>query len=129
MIRIRIKILYRLLCLILLERKPYLYRDSNLESIIFYAIFLLSIEPWAVPPVTVRVPSQRSRTPSVALVTSVANDKGDNEMILGAVHRYPGIFLIAEENPFPPNGPEHCSQFHRDRQALKMMRMASKSFC
>ena len=24
---------------------------------------------------------------------------------------------------------EHCSQFHQDRQALKMMHMASKSFC
>ena len=28
-----------------------------------------------------------------------ANDKGDNEMIPGAVHRTPGIYLIAEENP------------------------------
>jgi hypothetical protein len=26
-------------------------------------------------------------------------DKGDNEMILGAVHRSPGICLIAEESP------------------------------
>ena len=30
---------------------------------------------------------------------SVANDKGDSEMILGAVHRSPGICLTAEENP------------------------------
>ena len=37
--------------------------------------------------------------PSVASVTSVANDKGDNEMILGNVHRSPGICLIAEETP------------------------------
>ena len=37
----------------------------------------------AVPPVPVRVPSQRLLAPSVASVTSVANDKGDNEMILG----------------------------------------------
>ena len=35
--------------------------------------------------------------PSVASVTLVANDKGDNEMILGAVHRS-GICLTAEEN-------------------------------
>jgi hypothetical protein len=28
-----------------------------------------------------------------------AYDKGDNEMILGAVHRYPNIFLTVEENP------------------------------
>ena len=38
----------------------------------------------AVPPVPVLVPSQRPLAPSVA---SVANDNGDNEMILGAVHR------------------------------------------
>ena len=51
------------------------------------------------PPAPVRVPSQMPLVPSVASATSVANDKGDNEMILGAVHRSPGICLIAEENP------------------------------
>ena len=51
----------------------------------------------AAPPAPVRVPSQRSLAPSVASVTSVANDKGD-EMIPGAVHRSPDICLIAEEN-------------------------------
>ena len=56
----------------------------------------------AVPPAPVRVPSQRPLSPSVASVTSVANDKGDNEMILGAVHRSPGIFLTAEETPRKP---------------------------
>ena len=50
----------------------------------------------------VRVPSQRPLASSVATGTSVANDKGDNEMILGAVHRSPGIFLRAEENPRKP---------------------------
>jgi hypothetical protein len=49
----------------------------------------------AVPPAPIWIPSQRSLAPSVA---SVANDKGDNEMILGTVHRYPGICLTAEEN-------------------------------
>ena len=53
----------------------------------------------AVPPAPVRVPSQRPLAPSVSSVKSVANDKGDNEMILGAVHRSPGICLTAEENP------------------------------
>ena len=68
------------------------------------------MEPWAaakkkltvsvaVPPAPVRVPSQRPLAPSVASVTSVANDKGDNEMILGAVDRSPGICFTAEENP------------------------------
>ena len=52
----------------------------------------------AVPSAPVRVPSQRPLAPSVASVTSAANDKGDNEMILGAVHRSPGICLTAEEN-------------------------------
>ena len=50
------------------------------------------------PPDAVRVPSQRLRAPSFASVTLVANDKGDNEMLLGAVHRSPGILFTAEEN-------------------------------
>ena len=33
----------------------------------------------AVPPTPVQVPSQRPLAPSVASVTSVANDKGDND--------------------------------------------------
>ena len=53
------------------------------------------------PSAPVRVPSQRLAS-SIAPVTSVAKDKGDNEMILGAVHRSPGICLIAEENPRKP---------------------------
>jgi hypothetical protein len=67
------------------------------------------MEPWglrpkefqtsgAVPLAPVRVPSQRSLAPIVASVTSVADDKGDNDMVLGAVHRSPGICLSAEEN-------------------------------
>ena len=35
-------------------------------------------------------------------ITSVPNDKGDNEMIPGAVHRSPGIYHTAEENPRKP---------------------------
>ena len=68
---------------------------------------LLTLEPWAaakkpsvaMPPTPVRVPSQRPLAPSVASVKSVANDKGGNEMILGAVHRSPGICLTTEEDP------------------------------
>ena len=56
----------------------------------------------AVPPAPVRVPSQSPLAPSVASVTSVANDKGDNEMLLGAVQRSLGICLTAEENPGKP---------------------------
>ena len=47
-------------------------------------------------------PNEVSRI-SVAAVTSVANDKDDNEMIRGAVHRSPGICLSAEENPGKPH--------------------------
>ena len=56
----------------------------------------------AVPPAPVRVPSQRPLATSVTSITSVANDKGDNEMISWAVHRSPGICLTAEENPGKP---------------------------
>ena len=45
----------------------------------------------AVPPAPVRVSSQRPIAPSVVSVRSVANDKDDNEMTLGAMHRSPGI--------------------------------------
>ena len=48
-----------------------------------------------VPPAPVRVPSQRPLAPSIMSVMSVANDKGDNEMIPGTVHRFPGICLTA----------------------------------
>ena len=61
---------------------------------------LFSMEPLAaakkilvsvtVPPGPVRAPCQRPLAPSVALVTSVANDKSDNEMFLGAMYRYQG---------------------------------------
>ena len=70
------------------------------------------MEPWAaakkisfnvaVPPASVRVPSQRPLAPRAASVTSVANDKGDNEMILGAVYRSSGICPKAEEKSRKP---------------------------
>ena len=52
-----------------------------------------------VPPAPVRVLSQRPLAPSAASVTSDANDKGDNDIILGAVHKSPGICPTAKENP------------------------------
>jgi hypothetical protein len=58
-------------------------------------ILLVSV---VVSPAPVRVLSQRPLGPSVASVTSVVNDKGDNEMILGTVHRSPDICLTAEED-------------------------------
>ena len=50
-----------------------------------------------VPTAPVRVPSQRPLAPRVASVTSVANDKGNNEINLGPVHISPGICLTAEK--------------------------------
>ena len=52
---------------------------------------------------SVAVPSQRLFASSVTSVTSVANDKGDNEMIARAVHRWsPDICLTGKENPGKP---------------------------
>ena len=62
----------------------------------------------AVPPPPVRVSSQRSLVSSVASVTS--NDKGDNEMIPGAVHRSPGLCLTTEENPGKPQLGDRLSE-------------------
>ena len=53
----------------------------------------------AVPPAPVGVLSQLPLAPSVASVTSVGNDKGDNEIMLGAVCRFRGICLTAEKTP------------------------------
>ena len=67
---------------------------------------LLSIEPWAGASKSFKLvwrctsfsPGSWPKATSPS-VTSVANDKGDNEMIPGAVHRSPGICVTAEENP------------------------------
>ena len=76
----------------------YVYRvliSNNISEVIKDKAYdLLSMKPWAaakkkllvsvaVPPTAVWVPSQKSLSQSVASITSVANDKGDNEMILG----------------------------------------------
>ena len=52
-----------------------------------------------VPPAPVQFPSQRPLTPSVA---SVANDKGDNEMILGLCTDLLGFTLQQRKNPRKP---------------------------
>ena len=80
----------------------------------------------AVPPAPVRVPSQRPLAPSFASVTSVANDKGDNEMILGAVHRSPGICLKAEENSRKPQLGDHLMKGLCDQSSPQMGTLSSK---
>ena len=89
------------------------------------------MEPWAsfsvaVPPAPVRVPSQRPLTPSVASVTSVANVKGDNEMILGTVHRSPGICLTAEENPRKPQLGDRLMKRLFDKSSPQMGSLSSR---
>ena len=71
----------------------------------------------ALPPAPARVPGQRPLAPSVTSDTSVANDKCDNEMIPGAVHRSPGIGLKVEETPGKPQLGDRlmkgCATSHR----------------
>ena len=71
----------------------------------------------AVPAAPLRVPSQRPLAPSVA---SVANEKGDNEMILVTVFRSLGICLIAEENPRKPQLGELLMKGLYDQSARQM---------
>ena len=80
----------------------------------------------AVPPAPVRVPSQRLLAPSVASVTSIAIDKGDNEMILGAVHRSPGICLTAEENPRKHQLGDRLMKVRYDQSSPQMGSISSK---
>ena len=47
-----------------------------------------------VPPAPVRVPNQKPLASSVTSVTSVANDKDDNEMIPRAAQRSPMYLFI-----------------------------------
>jgi hypothetical protein len=80
----------------------------------------------AVPPPPVWVPSQRPLVPSVALVTSVANGKDDNEIILGAVHRSSDIFLTAEENPRKPQLGDRLMKGLCDHSSPQMGSLSSK---
>ena len=76
----------------------------------------------AVPAAPVRVPSQRPLAPSVASVTSVANDKGDP----GAVHRSPGICFTAEENPKKPQLGDRLMKGLCDQSSPQMGSLSSK---
>ena len=61
----------------------------------------------AVPPAPVRVPSQWLLSRVSRQSSLLPNDKGDNEMIPGAVHRSPGIYHTAEENAGKPQLGDH----------------------
>ena len=92
------------------------------------------MEPWGLPPkklsfsaavpsAPVRVPSQRPLAPCA---TSVAYDKGDNEIILGAVHRSPGSCLTAEENPRIPQLEDRLMKGLYDQSSPQMESLSSK---
>ena len=97
---------------------------------------LLSTEPWAaakknfvsvaVPSAPVRIPSQRPLALSVVSVTSVADDKGDNKMIQGTVHRSPGICLTCEENPRKPQLENRLIKGLCDQSLPQMGSLSSK---
>ena len=80
----------------------------------------------AVPPAHVRVPNLRSLAPSVTSVTSVANGKCENEMILGAVHISPGICLTVEENPRKPKLGDRLMKGLCDQSSPQMGSFSSK---
>ena len=65
-------------------------------------MFMDHVAKKAVPLAPVRVSSQCAHAPRSCQSHLPTNDKGDNEMILGAVDRCPHICLTAEENPGKP---------------------------
>ena len=84
---------------------------------VLFPMDLLSMEPWAAAKKTF---IQCGGAPNVASVTSIANDKGDNKMILGAVHRSPDICLTAEENPGKPQLGDHLMKGLCDQSSSQM---------
>ena len=80
----------------------------------------------AVLPAPVLVSSQKPLTLSVASVTSVANDMVDNEIILGAVHRSPGICLTADGNPRKPQLGDRLMKGPCDQSSPQMGSLSSK---
>ena len=71
-------------------------------------------------------PSQRELSPSVASVTSVADNKGDNEMILGAVHRPPGICIAVDESLGEPQLGNRVMKGPCDQSLPQMGSLSSK---
>jgi hypothetical protein len=70
--------------------------------------------------------SQRPLAQSVTSVLSVANDKDDNEMFPGAVHRSPGICLTADENPGKPQLGDSLTKGLCDQSSPQMGSLTSK---
>ena len=80
----------------------------------------------AVPLSPVWVPSQSPFAPSFLSSRQSTSDKGNNEMILGAVHRSPGICLAAEENPGKPQLGYRLMKGLYDQHSPQMGSLSSK---
>ena len=78
------------------------------------------------PTAPVRVPGQRPLAPSVTSVRPVADDKGDNEMILGTAHRSPGMDLTAKENSGKPQLGDRLMKGLCDQSSPQMRSLSSK---
>ena len=61
-----------------------------------------------------------------AAVTPVANDEGDNEIIPGAGHRSPGIYLTVEEDPRKPQLEDRLMKGLWDQSSSQMGSLSSK---
>jgi len=76
-----------------------------------------------VPPAPVKVPCQRPLAPSVTSVTSVTNDKGDNEMIPG------GCAQISWHLPYSQGKPQLGDRLMKrlcDQSSPQMGSLSSK---
>ena len=95
---------------------------------------LLSMEPWTAAKKSFKLVWRYHQLLSGFLVkdhlplsvTFVSNDKGDNEMIPGAVHRFPDIFLTAEENPGKLQLGDRLLKGQRDQSLSQMGSISSK---
>ena len=63
---------------------------------------------------------------SIVSVMSVANDKSDNEMFPGAVHRSPDILLTTEEKPGKPRLEDRLMKGLCDQSSPQMESLSSK---
>ena len=77
----------------------------------------------AMPATPVQVSSQNPLAPSV---TSASNDKGDNEMIPGAVHSSTAFCLTAGENPRKPQLGDRLMNGLCDQSSPQMGSLSSK---
>ena len=77
------------LCMSLLSMKPWAMVKKSFELVWRYHHLLSRV-------------LAKATSPECHISHVSANDKDDNEMILGAVHRSLGIYLTAVENPRKP---------------------------